>query len=63
MEKLNAMTEKLEQFFDRFFEKQYLAFRNLLDKAFEYTYRENKGTHDWQSWRMYLAEITPQLFK
>ena len=44
MEKLNAMTEKLEQFLDRFFEKQYVAFRTLLDKAFEYTYREtDKG--------------------
>ncbi|MEQ8353553.1 MAG: DUF3341 domain-containing protein [Leptospiraceae bacterium] len=42
MEKLNAMTEKLEQFFDRFFEKQYVAFRNILDKAFEYTYRETE---------------------
>lgn len=42
MEKLNAMTEKLEAFFDRFFDKQYQAFRNILDKLFEYTYRETE---------------------
>lgn len=42
MEKLNGITEKLELFFDRFFEKQFVAFRNLLDKGFEYTYRETE---------------------
>lgn len=28
-----------------------------------YTYRENEGRHDWNSWRLYLSEFAPQLFK
>ncbi|AYN68397.1 esterase [Euzebyella marina] len=49
---------------DDFLYETGVKLRQLYDSIdFEYTYRENKGTHDWQSWRMYLAEITPQLFK
>lgn len=38
--------------------------RALYDEVgLEYIYRENDGTHDWNSWRMYLKEIAPMLFK
>ncbi len=29
----------------------------------KYTYRENQGRHDWNSWRLYLSEFAPMLFK
>lgn len=49
---------------DDFLYETGVKLRELYDSIdFEYTYRENKGTHDWQSWRMYLKEIAPQLFK
>ena len=28
----------------------------------EYTYRENAGRHNWNSWRLYLTEFAPLLF-
>ncbi|MFX0557782.1 alpha/beta hydrolase [Maribacter sp. CXY002] len=49
---------------DDFLYETGVKLRALYDSIdFDYTYRENKGTHDWQSWRLYLKEITPQLFK
>lgn len=38
--------------------------RSLYDEVgLKYTYRENEGTHDWNSWRLYLSEFAPLLFK
>jgi enterochelin esterase-like enzyme len=38
--------------------------RNLYDEVgLKYTYRENEGTHDWNSWRLYLSEFAPLCFK
>lgn len=49
---------------DDFLYETGVKLRELFDSInFDYTYRENKGTHDWQSWRLYLKEITPLLFK
>lgn len=28
-----------------------------------YTYRESEGGHTWVNWRLYLAELTPKLFR
>ena len=28
-----------------------------------YEYLENEGTHDWNSWRMYLVILAPKFFK
>lgn len=36
----------------------------LYDEAgLDYLYRENAGHHDWNSWRLYLTELVPLLFK
>jgi len=38
--------------------------RTLYDEiGFKYTYMENEGRHDWDSWRLYLTEFAPMLFK
>ena len=38
--------------------------RSLYDEVgLKYTYRENEGTHDWNSWRLYLSEFAPLCFK
>ena len=38
--------------------------RALYDEVgLKYTYRENEGTHDWNSWRLYLSEFAPLCFK
>ena len=38
--------------------------RSLYDEVgLKYTYRENEGTHDWNSWRLYLGEFVPLCFK
>jgi enterochelin esterase-like enzyme len=38
--------------------------KELYDEiGFKYTYRENEGTHDWNSWRLYLTEFAPMCFK
>jgi enterochelin esterase family protein len=38
--------------------------RALYDEVgLKYTYRENEGTHDWNSWRMYLKEFSQLCFK
>jgi enterochelin esterase family protein len=35
----------------------------IYDEAgLQYTYRENEGRHDWNSWRLYLSEFVPHLF-
>lgn len=38
--------------------------KEVYDEAgLKYTYRENAGRHDWVSWRLYLSEFAPMLFK
>ncbi len=38
--------------------------RALYDEVgLKYSYRENEGTHDWNSWRMYLKEFSQLCFK
>jgi enterochelin esterase-like enzyme len=38
--------------------------RALYDEiGFKYTHEENDGRHDWNSWRLYLTEFAPMLFK
>jgi enterochelin esterase family protein len=38
--------------------------RALYDEVgLKYTYVENEGTHDWNSWRMYLKTFMPLCFK
>ncbi|MBI3719611.1 MAG: esterase [Sphingobacteriales bacterium] len=38
--------------------------RSLYDEVgLKYIYRENEGTHDWNSWRLYLSEFAPLCFK
>lgn len=33
------------------------------EAGLDYLYRENAGYHDWNSWRLYLTEFVPLLFK
>lgn len=41
-----------------------LRLKELYDEVgLTYTYRENEGTHDWNSWRMYLKEFSQLCFK
>lgn len=41
-----------------------LRLKELYDEVgLKYTYRENEGTHDWNSWRMYLKEFSQLCFK
>lgn len=41
-----------------------IKLKELYDEiGFKYTYRENEGTHDWNSWRLYLTEFAPMCFK
>ncbi|PWT78438.1 MAG: esterase [Bacteroidetes bacterium] len=38
--------------------------RELYDSiGFKYTYFESQGRHDWNSWRLYLTEFVPMLFR
>jgi len=38
--------------------------RSLYDEVgLKYTYVETEGRHDWNSWRLYLSEFAPLLFK
>lgn len=38
--------------------------RSLYDEVgLKYTYVETEGRHDWNSWRLYLTEFAPLLFK
>jgi enterochelin esterase-like enzyme len=49
---------------DDFLYKSVVELKSLYDEAgLKYVYRENKGNHDWNSWRMYLTEFVPMLFK
>jgi enterochelin esterase family protein len=49
---------------DDFLYKSGVELRKLYDEiGFKYSYRENIGNHDWNSWRMYLSEFAPMLFK
>lgn len=49
---------------DDFLYQSGVKLRELYDEiGFKYTYRENEGHHDWTSWRLYLAEFAPLLFK
>jgi enterochelin esterase family protein len=41
-----------------------LKLNELYDEVgLKYTYRESAGRHDWNSWRLYLSEFAPLLFK
>ncbi|MGR3811895.1 alpha/beta hydrolase-fold protein [Jiulongibacter sp. NS-SX5] len=49
---------------DDFLYRTGVELRKLYDEiGFKYTYRENIGNHDWNSWRMYLTEFAPLCFK
>ncbi len=49
---------------DDFLYKSCVELRKVYDEVgFKYTYRENIGNHDWNSWRMYLTEFAPLCFK
>lgn len=49
---------------DDFLYKSGVELRKVYDEiGFKYTYRENIGNHDWNSWRMYLSEFAPLCFK
>lgn len=49
---------------DDFLYKSGVELRKLYDEiGFKYTYRENIGNHDWNSWRLYLTEFAPMCFK
>lgn len=49
---------------DDFLYKSCIELRKVYDEiGFKYTYRENIGNHDWNSWRLYLSEFAPLLFK
>ena len=49
---------------DDFLYNSGVALRKVYDEiGFKYTYRENIGNHDWNSWRMYLSEFAPLCFK
>jgi enterochelin esterase-like enzyme len=49
---------------DDFLYKSVIEMKKLYDEIdFKYTYRENEGTHDWNSWRLYLSEYSQLLFK
>lgn len=49
---------------DDFLYKSCVELRKVYDEiGFKYTYRENIGNHDWNSWRLYLSEFAPMCFK
>lgn len=49
---------------DDFLYKSCVELRKVYDEiGFKYTYRENIGNHDWNSWRLYLSEFAPLCFK
>jgi enterochelin esterase-like enzyme len=49
---------------DDFLYKSGVELRKVYDEiGFKYTYRENVGNHDWNSWRLYLTEFAPLCFK
>lgn len=49
---------------DDFLYQTGVELRKLYDEiGFKYTYRENIGNHDWNSWRLYLSEFAPMCFK
>jgi enterochelin esterase-like enzyme len=49
---------------DDFLYKSGVELRKIYDEiGFKYTYRENIGSHDWNSWRLYLSEFAPMCFK
>jgi len=45
----------------------YEAIKNLVasmeKNELPYTYRKSSGGHTWASWRIYLSELSPLLFK
>ncbi|MBL7818581.1 MAG: hypothetical protein JNL70_26515 [Saprospiraceae bacterium] len=49
---------------DDFLYQSVVKLKALYDEiGFKYTYRENEGTHDWNSWRLYLSEFSQMIFK
>jgi len=49
---------------DDFLYKSGVDLRKLYDEiGFRYSYFENNGTHDWNSWRLYLSMFAPMCFK
>lgn len=49
---------------DDFLFQSGVKLRELYDEVgFKYTYRENDGSHDWTSWRLYLKEFAALCFK
>ena len=41
-----------------------IKLKDLYDEVgLKYSYRENEGNHDWNSWRMYLKEFSQLIFK
>ncbi len=49
---------------DDFLYQDVKNFRERLDKhQIHYIYRESKGGHTWENWRVYISEFAPLLFK
>lgn len=49
---------------DDFLYQTAVALRALYDEVgLSYEYLENQGTHDWNSWRLYLNTLAPKFFK
>lgn len=49
---------------DDFLYQTAVALRALYDEVeLPYEYLENPGTHDWNSWRLYLKTLVPRFFK
>ena len=49
---------------DDFLYQSTVNLRAIYDEiGLKYIYRESEGTHDWNSWRLYLKEFLPMCFK
>lgn len=49
---------------DDFLYASVVKMKELYDEVgVKYTYKENEGTHDWNSWRLYLSEFAQLAFK
>ena len=49
---------------DDFLYQSTVNLRAMYDEiGLKYIYRESEGTHDWNSWRLYLKEFLPMCFK
>lgn len=64
LQKANSKVYWIGMGTDDFLYKSCVELRKVYDEiGFKYIYRENIGNHDWNSWRLYLSEFAPLLFK